>query len=58
MKTTGRYCSVTSYDLDHQITQEIEHMKSVVISGIDDNGDYENKKAIIKAMIQTLVDEL
>ena len=59
MKETGWYCNVTSsYDLDHVITKECDDLKRIVIAGIDDNGEYENKKAIIKAMIQTLIDEL
>ena len=59
MKYTGRYCSTESeYDVDHVITQEVRNLKDIVVNCIDDNGDYENKKAIIKAMIQTLVDEL
>jgi len=59
MKTTGVYCHVSSgYDLEHQITMECDNLKESIINGIDDDGDYENKKAIIKAMIQTLIDEL
>jgi len=59
MRITGHYCRVTSeYDLDHVINIECDDLKRVVIAGIDDNGDDENKKAIIKAMIQTLIEEL
>jgi len=59
MKHTGHYCNVTSeYDLDHVINKECDDLKRIVIAGIDDDGDHENKKAIIKAMIATLLDEL
>lgn len=59
MKTTGRYCGASSeYDLDHVINKEVDDMKRVVIAGIDDDGNPENRKAIVKAMIETLLGEL
>jgi len=59
MKQTGWWCNATSeYDLDHVINKECDDLKRIVIAGIDDDGEYENKKAIIKAMVATLLDEL
>ena len=58
MKQTGYWCSVTSdYDVDHVINCEVEKMKDI-INHIDDNGKEENKKAVIKAMIETLLEEI
>lgn len=58
MKFTGRRCPIESeYDLDHSITDELETLKDQLLN-LDDNGKYENKKAIIKAMIETLIEEL
>jgi len=58
MKQTGDWCCATSeYDVDHVINAEVENVKDLV-KHINDNGSEENRKLVIKAMIETLIEEL
>lgn len=58
MKQTGYWCGATSeYDVDHVINAEVENVKDLV-KHIHDNGSEENRKLVIKAMIETLIEEL
>ena len=57
MKYTGHYCKLTEYDVDHEIIQECENLDDI-IKGIDCDGEKENRKAILKAMAQTILDAI
>jgi len=58
MKQTGYWCNATSdYDVDHIINMEVENIKDIA-NNINDNGNDENRKAVIKAMIETLLEKL
>ena len=56
MKTTGRYCPLTEFDLDHEINAycdkvkaELEHINSLATH---------HAKSIKKAMIETILEDL
>lgn len=58
MKITGYYCSVESdYDVDHEINKEVANIKEV-ISGINDDGSDENRKAILKAIANEIIESI
>ena len=57
MRTTGKYCRHYEYDLDHEINMECENLNDIVKS-LNDNNSKKNKRVILKAMIETLINNL
>jgi hypothetical protein len=58
MKTTGRYCTVESdYDLDHEITRNVEKVEELILTIDTDRKDV-NKRAIVVACIEVLLKEI
>ena len=57
MKYTGYYCRMNAYELDHEINIECDNLTDI-IKGINDNGSEINRKAILKAMLETILNEL
>ena len=57
MKSTGKYCPVTEFDLDHEINDHVENAKQALKS-IDESYSQSNAKAIKKAIVQTIIDSL
>jgi flagellar hook-associated protein FlgK len=58
MKSTGLYSRAEdTYDLDHEINAQVDRINHLV-NQIDTNNDEENKRKILKAMLQTLIEKL
>ena len=53
MKNTGVYCSHSNFDLDHELTDEVEILEKQI-----ENLPIKGRKLIIKALIETLLNEL
>ena len=53
MKITGEYNSHSNFDLDHEITKEENTLKEQI-----ENLPIKGRKLIIKALIETLLNEL
>lgn len=56
MKHTGRYCSVTQFDLDHEINDYCDKVKQE-LKEINNMATH-HAKAIKKAMIETILEDL
>lgn len=58
MRYTGNYDSIEcDYDLDHEINKEVERVKWQ-IEVINDNGESENRKAILKAIANEIIEAI
>lgn len=56
MKHTGRYCPVTSFDIDHEINAYCDKVKTQLRE--INNMATHHAKSIKKAMIETILEDL